>query len=134
MNAAFASLVPKQAEVAGSIPAQSTTTEPSPYLQEIYNTIDGLKKQRRAESTIRSTVKRLRHLARNNCNLNNPENVLTFLANKKGKNSYIEGLAVAFLYQMLRAPDVGITQAILGAALLPGIFAITVYKTRREEE
>jgi energy-converting hydrogenase B subunit D len=46
----------------------------------------------------------------------------------------LEGLAVAFLYQTLRAPDVGITQAILGAALLPGIFAITVYKTRREEE
>jgi energy-converting hydrogenase B subunit D len=46
----------------------------------------------------------------------------------------LEGLAVAFLYQMLRAPDVAITQAILGAALLPGIFAIAVYKTRREEE
>lgn len=46
----------------------------------------------------------------------------------------VEGLAVAFLYQVLRAPDVAITQAILGAALLPGIFAIAIYKTRREEE
>ncbi len=46
----------------------------------------------------------------------------------------LEGLAVAFLYQVLRAPDVAITQAILGSALLPGIFAVTIYKTRREEE
>lgn len=46
----------------------------------------------------------------------------------------LEGLAVAFLYQILQAPDVAITQAILGAALLPGIFAVTIYKTRREEE
>jgi len=45
----------------------------------------------------------------------------------------IEGLALAFLFQKLLAPDVALTQAILCSTIIPGLFAITVYKTQREE-
>ena len=46
----------------------------------------------------------------------------------------IEGLALAILFQRLLAPDVAITQAILGSALVAFIFFITVVKTRRREQ
>lgn len=46
----------------------------------------------------------------------------------------IEGLALAALYQELLASDVALTQAVVAATVLPGIFAIAVYKTRRWEE
>lgn len=46
----------------------------------------------------------------------------------------IEGLALAILFQRLLAPDVAITQAILGSALVAFVFFITVVKTRRYEE
>lgn len=46
----------------------------------------------------------------------------------------IEGLALAILFQRLLAPDVALTQAILGSALVAFIFFITVVKTRRHEE
>ncbi|MFH1403592.1 MAG: hydrogenase subunit MbhD domain-containing protein [Candidatus Altiarchaeota archaeon] len=46
----------------------------------------------------------------------------------------IEGLALAFLFQKLLAPDVALTQAIICSTILPAIFVITVYKTRRFEE
>jgi len=45
-----------------------------------------------------------------------------------------QGLGLALLYQRLLAADVAITQAILGSALIPGLIAITVFKTRRSEE
>ena len=46
----------------------------------------------------------------------------------------IPGVAIAFLYQYLLAPDVALTQAIVGSAIIPVFFALAVYKTRRTEE
>ncbi len=43
----------------------------------------------------------------------------------------IEGVALAFLFQQLLAPDVALTQAILASTVIPGLFAVTVLKTRR---
>ncbi|EKF86677.1 DUF4040 domain-containing protein [Methanobacterium formicicum] len=46
----------------------------------------------------------------------------------------IPGAGLAFLYQYLLAPDVALTQAIVGSAIIPVFFALAVYKTRRMEE
>ncbi len=46
----------------------------------------------------------------------------------------VPGAAIAFLYQFLLAPDVALTQAIVGSAILPVFFALAVKKTRRMEE
>jgi energy-converting hydrogenase B subunit D len=46
----------------------------------------------------------------------------------------IEGLALAFLYQRLLASDVALAQAIICSTILPALFAIVVYKTRRWED
>jgi len=46
----------------------------------------------------------------------------------------ITGAAVAFLYQFLLAPDVALTQAIVGTAIIPVFIALAVKKTRRMEE
>ena len=46
----------------------------------------------------------------------------------------IPGVAIAFLYQFLLAPDVALTQAIVGSAIIPVFFALAVKKTRRMEE
>jgi energy-converting hydrogenase B subunit D len=46
----------------------------------------------------------------------------------------IPGASIAFLYQYLLAPDVALTQAIVGSAIVPVFFALAVYKTRRVEE
>lgn len=46
----------------------------------------------------------------------------------------IEGISLAILFQYLLAPDVAITQAILGSALVAFVFFMTVVKTRRSEE
>ncbi|BAW31953.1 MAG TPA: DUF4040 domain-containing protein [Methanothermobacter sp.] len=46
----------------------------------------------------------------------------------------IPGASIAFLYQFLLAPDVALTQAIVGSAIIPVFFALAVYKTRRMEE
>ncbi len=45
-----------------------------------------------------------------------------------------QGIGLALMYQRLLAADVAITQAILGSALIPGLMAITVIKTRRGQE
>jgi len=42
----------------------------------------------------------------------------------------IEGMAVAFLFQQLLAPDVALTQAIVSSTILPAVFVIVVYRTR----
>ena len=47
--------------------------------------------------------------------------------------SGIPGAALALLYQYLLAPDVALTQAIIGTAILPVFLALTVYKTVRAE-
>ena len=46
----------------------------------------------------------------------------------------IPGAAIAFLFQYLLAPDVALTQAIVGTAIVPVFFALAVKKTRRMEE
>ena len=46
----------------------------------------------------------------------------------------IPGISIAFLYQFLLAPDVALTQAIVGSAIVPVFFALAVLKTRRKEE
>lgn len=46
----------------------------------------------------------------------------------------IPGVSLAFLYQYLLAPDVALTQAIVGSAIVPVFFALAVLRTRRTEE
>ncbi|AAB98425.1 conserved hypothetical protein [Methanocaldococcus jannaschii DSM 2661] len=44
------------------------------------------------------------------------------------------GLCMAYLYYALLAPDVALTEAILGGAILPALFAFTVRRTQRIDE
>jgi len=46
----------------------------------------------------------------------------------------ITGACVAFLYQFLLAPDVALTQAIVGAAIVPVFLALAIYKTQRIDD
>ena len=43
------------------------------------------------------------------------------------------GGALAVLFQILLAPDVALTQAIVGAAIIPVYIALAVQKTQRED-
>ncbi|WP_406533676.1 DUF4040 domain-containing protein [Methanobrevibacter sp.] len=43
------------------------------------------------------------------------------------------GGALAVLFQILLAPDVALTQAIVGAAIIPVFIALAVKKTQRED-
>jgi energy-converting hydrogenase B subunit D len=43
------------------------------------------------------------------------------------------GGAVAVLFQILLAPDVALTQAIVGTAIVPVFIALAVKKTQRED-
>lgn len=43
------------------------------------------------------------------------------------------GGALAVLFQILLAPDVALTQAIVGAAIIPVFIAMAVKKTQRED-
>jgi energy-converting hydrogenase B subunit D len=46
----------------------------------------------------------------------------------------ISGACIAYLYQYLLAPDVALTQAIVGAAIVPVFLALAIYKTQRVED
>lgn len=46
----------------------------------------------------------------------------------------ITGACVAFLFQFLLAPDVALTQAIVGAAIVPVFLALAAYKTQRMDD
>lgn len=46
----------------------------------------------------------------------------------------INGACVAFLFQFLLAPDVALTQAIVGAAIVPVFLAMAIYKTQRMDD
>ena len=51
--------------------------------------------------------------------------------------SSVTGFAIAAIYQVLLAPDVALTQAVVGAAIIPTLEGLAVLKTRRtvtEEE
>jgi len=39
---------------------------------------------------------------------------------------------LAAIYQVLLAPDVALTQAVVGAAIVPTLVALTILKTREE--
>ena len=43
------------------------------------------------------------------------------------------GAALAVLFQVLLAPDVALTQAIVGAAIVPVFIALAVKKTQRSD-
>ena len=43
------------------------------------------------------------------------------------------GGVLAVLFQILLAPDVALTQAIVGAAIIPVFIALAVQKTQRED-
>jgi energy-converting hydrogenase B subunit D len=45
----------------------------------------------------------------------------------------VSGASVAFIFQILLAPDVALTQAIIVAAIEPAFIALTVKKTTRED-
>ncbi|OED29989.1 DUF4040 domain-containing protein [Methanosphaera sp. WGK6] len=44
----------------------------------------------------------------------------------------ITGFVIAAIYQVLLAPDVALTQAVVGAAIVPTLVALTILKTREE--
>lgn len=46
----------------------------------------------------------------------------------------IPGASLALLYQLLLSPDVALTQAIVGTAIVPVFFALAAYKTKRVED
>ncbi|MDR3290714.1 MAG: DUF4040 domain-containing protein [Methanobrevibacter sp.] len=46
----------------------------------------------------------------------------------------ISGGCIAILFQILLAPDVALTQAIVGAAILPVFLALAIYKTQRVDK
>jgi energy-converting hydrogenase B subunit D len=43
----------------------------------------------------------------------------------------ISGGCIAVLFQILLAPDVALTQAIVGSAIVPVFIALAIYKTQR---
>jgi energy-converting hydrogenase B subunit D len=45
----------------------------------------------------------------------------------------ISGAGIAFLFQILLAPDVALTQAIVGAAIIPVFISLAIKKTRRDD-
>lgn len=42
----------------------------------------------------------------------------------------VTGFAIAAIYQVLLAPDVALTQAVVGAAIVPTLVGLSVLKTR----
>ena len=46
----------------------------------------------------------------------------------------VSGVGIAFLYQILLAPDVALTQAIVGGAIIPVFLALAVKKTKRVDD
>ena len=42
----------------------------------------------------------------------------------------VSGFAVAAIFQVLLAPDVALTQAVVGAAIIPTLVGLSVLKTR----
>jgi hypothetical protein len=54
-----------------------------------------MKRDQRADMTIKTTVRRLKMLSAI-CDLNNPQEIIDFLAQKKAKDSYLDGIANAY--------------------------------------
>lgn len=63
--------------------------------------------------------------------------ILALIQNDLLKAAVLTGFsagALALLFQMLLAPDVALTQAIVGAAIIPVFIALAVQKTQRSGE
>ena len=61
--------------------------------------------------------------------------VLALVQNDLLKSAILVGIsegAVAVLFQILLAPDVALTQVIVGAAITPVFIALAIKKTQRE--
>ena len=80
-----------QSGTATSYPLKNTASPKD----KLFATAWYMKKNAYAESTIEATAKRLRILAKN-CNLENPENVKAFIAQKNCSNGYKESLIEAY--------------------------------------
>jgi hypothetical protein len=76
-------------------PIQTGTATSSPDIKtpspNIINVMLWMKRNAYADSTIKATAKRLKHLQKN-CNLTQPEQIKTFIANKKCGNAFKECL------------------------------------------
>ena len=62
--------------------------------------------------------------------------ILALVQNDLLKTAILTGFsggAMAVLFQVLLAPDVALTQAIVGAAIIPVFIALAVKKTQRED-
>jgi len=46
----------------------------------------------------------------------------------------INGACIAFLYLFLLSPDVALTQAVVGAAIIPVFLALAIYRTQRMDD
>lgn len=46
----------------------------------------------------------------------------------------INGACVAFLFLFLLSPDVALTQAVVGAAIIPVFLALAIYRTQRMDD
>ncbi|HIP16875.1 MAG TPA: DUF4040 domain-containing protein [Methanothermococcus okinawensis] len=44
------------------------------------------------------------------------------------------GLGLTYIFSSLLAPDVALTEAVLGGAVLPAFFALTIKRTQRFDE
>ena len=49
---------------------------------------------------------------------------------KMAVHTSVSGFAVAAIFQVLLAPDVALTQAVVGAAIIPTLVGLSVLKTR----
>ncbi|MFC1487794.1 hypothetical protein ACFLRN_08935 [Thermoproteota archaeon] len=93
-----------------------------------------MKKNGYADTTIKGTCKRLRHLQKN-CNLQNPENVKGFIANKQCSNAYKESLieAYALLMKSINKTDINnIYNELL--ALSNNTYEIIIFPEVREHQ
>jgi len=75
----------------------------------VFETLWYLKKEAYADSTIKAVNKRLKHLDRHS-NLDDPENVKGFIANKKCSQGYKESLIETYdYYARANGLDVDVT-------------------------
>jgi integrase len=91
-------IFPNQTGTATSSPVNETS---SPTFEDsaLVNVLWWMKKQGYAESTIEATGKRLRNLKKN-CDLNDPESVKGYVANKKCTNGFKETLIETYDFLM----------------------------------
>ncbi|MCW3980275.1 MAG: tyrosine-type recombinase/integrase [Candidatus Bathyarchaeota archaeon] len=84
----------RRSGTASSSPTEITASPTHKGIQ-IANVLWYMKKNAYADTTIRATGKRLRHL-QNNCNLTDPEDVKGYIANKQCSTAYKETLIEAY--------------------------------------